>query len=87
MLTDSHVATLSVSKRDELNLTVKLTDIRRADLTAVWPPVGTQPLPICDRCHNLEEIVVATMRILDLEETWSLCGTCVRELPAGFNLA
>jgi hypothetical protein len=70
-----------------LNLTVKLTDIRGADLTAAWPPVGMRPLPICDRCHNLEEIVVATMQVLSLEGTWSLCGTCVRELPVGFNLA
>jgi hypothetical protein len=38
-------------------------------------------LPVCDRCRNPEEIIVAIMRIPDLEGEWSLCGQCFRELP------
>jgi hypothetical protein len=70
-----------------LNLTVKLTDISRLDFTRAVSPKETQPLPTCDRCHDFEEIVVAIMQILPLEETWALCGLCVREMPNGYHLA
>ncbi len=70
-----------------MNLTVKVTDLRGADLTAAWPAAGAPPLLICDRCHNVEEIVVATLQILPLEQTWALCGPCKQELPKGFHLA
>ena len=70
-----------------MNLTIKLTDVRGANLSAGACAAMTQPLLICDRCQNVEEIVVATMEILQLEETWALCGTCAHELPNGFNLA
>ena len=70
-----------------MNLTVKLTDISRVAFTAGVSPKSAPPLPICDRCHNLEKIVVATMQILPLEETWALCGPCKQELPKGFHLA
>jgi hypothetical protein len=32
----------------------------------------TDILLICDRCHKFEESVVATLHILELDETWSL---------------
>ncbi len=70
-----------------MNLTVKLTDVHHSDLTLALSSAGIQPLAICDRCHNVEEIVVATMQILPLDKIWSLCGPCRRALPAGFNLA
>ncbi len=70
-----------------MNLTIKLTDVRGTNFTAGEVAALTQPLLICDRCQNVEEIVVATMEILQLEETWALCGTCAHELPNGFNLA
>jgi len=38
-------------------------------------------LLVCDRCCDAEEIIVAIMRIPDLEGAWSLCGPCLRELP------
>jgi hypothetical protein len=68
MLTYSYCSDTFGQQEGKSNLIVKLTDIRRADLTAAWPPVGTQLLPICDRCHNLEETVVATMQVLSLKE-------------------
>jgi hypothetical protein len=34
---------------------------------------------ICDRCHKFEESVVATLHILELDETWSLCEACADE--------
>lgn len=46
-----------------------------------------RPLMICDRCHNVEEIVVALMQIHAVEETWALCGSCLGELPTGLKLA
>jgi hypothetical protein len=71
-----------------LNLTVKLTEISSRDFTAAAvSPKSAQPLPICDRCHNIEEIVVVTMQIIPLEGTWALCGPCKQELPKGFHLA
>jgi hypothetical protein len=39
---------------------------------------------ICDRCHDIEAVVLAIMEVLPLEETRALCGVCVSELPAGF---
>jgi hypothetical protein len=47
----------------------------------------TEPMLICERCDNLEEIVVAIMQIVQLDETWALCGPCARELPSGYHLA
>jgi hypothetical protein len=66
-----------------VNLTVKLTDIPRPVILGVFGPEA-QPLAICDRCGNAEEIVVALMEIIALCETWVLCGACAYELPDGF---
>jgi hypothetical protein len=44
-------------------------------------------LLICDRCHKIDEIVVAVMQILPLEESWALCGPCKQALPKGYYLA
>lgn len=70
-----------------LDLTVKVTDVPRPDLnSASW--VGhAGALLTCDRCHEVDEIVVAIMEIEPLEETWALCGPCKQELPRGFHLA
>jgi len=69
-----------------LNLAIKLTDLRHADLTSGAPPPVIRPLLVCDRCQNIDEVVVAILEILPLEETWSLCGPCKHELPDGFQL-
>lgn len=39
----------------------------------------TDILLICDYCHKFEESVVATLHILELDETWSLCEACADE--------
>jgi hypothetical protein len=44
-----------------------------------------QPLLICDRCEDADEMVVATMHVL--EATFALCGRCARELPTGYRVA
>lgn len=71
-----------------MNLTVKVTDISRS---AITPPQscagGNAGLLVCDRCHDVDEIVVAVMQIEQLEERWSLCGPCKQKLPTGFHLA
>ncbi len=46
-----------------------------------------QPELICDRCVNPNEIVVATMEIAAIAETFALCGNCVSELPRGHHVA
>jgi hypothetical protein len=69
----------------DLNLTIKLTEVPRSA-----PPsdcaIARQSLLICERCKNVEEVVVAIMQIVQLDETWALCGNCTRELPAGHHL-
>jgi hypothetical protein len=70
-----------------MDLTVKVTDIRRPCLNSVSRAGQAGSLLICDRCHEVDEIVVAIMQILPLEETWALCGPCKQELPQGFYLA
>jgi hypothetical protein len=42
---------------------------------------------ICDRCQNPDEIVVATVEIAAIGETFALCGACTRDLPKGFQVA
>ena len=42
---------------------------------------------ICDRCLDPDEFVVATMQISAIDETFTLCGSCARELPRGFHVA
>ena len=46
-----------------------------------------RPLMICDRCRNVEEIVVALMQIDAVEDTLALCGSCLGELPTGLKVA
>jgi hypothetical protein len=70
-----------------LDLTIELTDVLTPDSTAALCASRAQSLLICDRCQNVEEVVVAIMKIVPLDETLALCGTCTRELPAGFNVA
>jgi len=80
--------TFSQQAKIGLKLTIKLTDIPNPGLTAAFVCADrAQPLLICDRCQNVEAIVVAVMQILQLDETWALCGTCARELPDGFSVA
>jgi hypothetical protein len=45
-----------------------------------------QTMLICDRCQDPDEVVVATMEIPAMEETFTLCGECTRELPRGFRV-
>lgn len=70
-----------------LDLPIRLTDIPRPDLAATLCPTRAQPLLICDRCQNVDEIVVAIMQILRHDESWTLCGKYARELPVGFSVA
>ena len=45
-----------------------------------------QTMLICDRCQDPDEVVVATMEIPAMGETFTLCGDCTRELPRGFRV-
>jgi hypothetical protein len=70
----------------KLNLTIELTDALTPEMTAALCLVRKQSLLICDRCHDVEAIVIATMKILPIGETWALCGACTSELPVGFHV-
>jgi hypothetical protein len=45
-----------------------------------------QPELICDCCLDPDEIVVATMEIAEIDETFALCGACTTQLPRGFHM-
>jgi len=89
MLTDSLAeADFQLAElRIDLDLTVELTDVRCGDSICCLSPDGARPLLVCDRCHDIEEIVVAMMRIVQIDEAWALCGPCLREMPTGFKIA
>jgi hypothetical protein len=71
-----------------VNLTVKLQQISHQDLGGAFCPTFLQrPLLVCDRCHDVEEIVVVVMEIIPLEGSWALCGSCASELPVRFRVA
>jgi hypothetical protein len=61
-----------------LDLTIELTDILTAG-SNVSRAGRAQPLLICDRCEDADEIVVTIMQIPALDEAWALCGTCAGE--------
>jgi hypothetical protein len=55
-------------------------------LIAALCAARAQTMLICDRCQDPDEVVVATMEIPEMEETFTLCGGCTRELPRGFRV-
>ena len=66
-------------------LTVRLTSIYAIEGKSRDSGEEEEAL-ICDRCGNRDEIVTAMMDIPELEQQRFLCGTCVRELPSGFQI-
>ena len=62
--------------------TETLTPILIAALCAA----RAQTMLICDRCQDPDEVVVATVEIPAMDETFTLCGGCTRELPRGFRV-
>ena len=69
-----------------MDLTIEITDALTPEMISTLCIVKRQPLLICDRCHDVQAIVVATMQILRNGETWTLCGACAKELPRGFSV-
>jgi hypothetical protein len=69
----------------ELDLIVE-TEPLNPSLIAALCAARAQTMLICDRCQNPDEVVVATMAIPAMEETFALCGGCARELPRGFRV-
>ena len=57
------------------------------NLMAALCALREHPKPICDRCQDPDEIVVTTVEIREIDETFALCGVCTSELPRGFHLA
>ena len=70
-----------------MDLTVNVTELSGLDLASAQFAGSIGPLLNCARCDDLDEIVVAVMQVLPLEQTWALCGPCLRQLPQGFHLA
>jgi hypothetical protein len=67
----------------ELDLIVE-TEPLTPSLIAALCAARAQTRLICDRCRNPDEVVIATMEIPAMNETFTLCGGCARELPRGF---
>jgi len=69
-----------------MNLTIRLRQIPYRPPADNFYTTSTEwPHLICDRCHDVEALVVAIMEVSPLEETWALCGACESELPVGFT--
>jgi hypothetical protein len=69
----------------ELDLIVE-TEPLTPSLIAALCAARAQTMLICDRCENPDEVVVATMEIPAMDETFTLFGGCTRELPGGFRV-
>jgi hypothetical protein len=55
-------------------------------LIAALCAARAQTMLICDRCHDPDAVVVSTMEIPAMDESFTLCGGCTRELPRGFRV-
>ena len=62
------------------------TETLTPSLIAALCAAPAQTMLICDRCQDPDEVVVATMEIPAMDETFTLCGGCTRELPRGFRV-
>jgi hypothetical protein len=62
------------------------TELLTPTLIAALCAARAQPMLICDRCQDPDEVVVSTMAISATNETFTLCGSCARELPRGFHV-
>ena len=62
------------------------TEFLTPSLIAALCAARAQTLLICDRCQDLDAVVVSTMEIPALDETFTLCGGCTRALPRGFSV-
>jgi len=69
----------------ELDLIVE-TEPLTPSLVAALCAARAQTMLICDRCQDPDEIVVATMEIPAMDETFTLCEGCTRELPRGYRV-
>jgi hypothetical protein len=68
-----------------MDLVAIVRDITRSEVPSEISSVQ-QELLVCDRCHNIDEIIVAIFQALPLIQSWALCGACKQELPEGFYL-
>jgi len=68
-----------------MDLIVIVREVARSELTSGSVALE-QELVACDRCHNIEEIVVAMVQALPLKQWWAICGPCKQALPDGFYL-
>jgi hypothetical protein len=69
-----------------MDLIVIVRDIARSEMASGAHASLASELLVCDRCHDIEEIVVAIIQALPLQKRWALCGACKQELPEGFYL-
>jgi hypothetical protein len=69
----------------ELDLIVETLPLTPTSIAALCA-VRAQTMLICDRCQDPHEAVVATIEIPAMDETFTLCGGCTRELPRGFSV-
>jgi hypothetical protein len=88
MLTGSQAEWTSSQREDGIvELTIELTPITDLKFAAAICATSAQQNLICDRCESPNELIVAVMEIAAIDTSLALCGLCVRELPAGFEVA
>jgi hypothetical protein len=68
-----------------LDLIIETAPLTPSSIAALCA-TRAQTMLICDRCQDPTEVVVATMEIPAMDETFTLCGGCTRELPRGFRV-
>jgi hypothetical protein len=63
----------------KVDLIVEITNMLQPDLAEARRR-------FCERCQNLDEIVVAILKIPALNKTLAVCGHCMQEVPRGFQV-
>jgi hypothetical protein len=69
-----------------MDLTIEIIDIAQPELAAAFCMAREKPELICDRCQDSSELVIAVLEVYELDQSWALCGPCMRELPVGFQV-
>jgi hypothetical protein len=65
---------------------MKLNDISPLRSAIPTNEIGADAISICDRCTDFEEAVVTLLELPELGLALALCGSCVRDLPKGFQV-
>jgi len=74
-----NIAVVGTIRENKVDLIVNITNILQPNLNEARDL-------FCEQCQNLDEIVVAILRIPTLHKTLAVCGHCMQEVPRGFQV-